>query len=59
MKNAATVFLHLGVDQVGSVRTLSNDSGILIREMQYDSFGTVVADTFPVLTFPLGFAAGW
>ena len=57
-EQAPAVFLHIGVNQVGSVRTLSTDNGMLIKEMQYDSFGTVVADTFPALTFPLGFCGG-
>ncbi|WP_027188386.1 RHS repeat domain-containing protein, partial [Desulfovibrio cuneatus] len=57
-EQAPAVFLHIGVNQVGSVRTLSTDSGILIKEMQYDSFGTVVEDTFVALTFPLGFCGG-
>ena len=53
-----TMFLHIGADQVGSVRTLSTDDGRMVKEISYDSFGNVLRDSFPELSFPLGFANG-
>ena len=52
------LFLHIGADQVGSVRTLSTEDGRMVKEITYDSFGNVLRDSFPQLSFPLGFAGG-
>ena len=53
-----SLFLHIGADQVGSVRTLSTEDGPMVKEITYDSFGNVLRDSFPQLSFPLGFAGG-
>ena len=52
------ITLRIGTDQVGSVRTLSQANGILIKERASDSFGNTTGDTLPQLFFPLGFAGG-
>ncbi|WP_027187877.1 RHS repeat domain-containing protein [Desulfovibrio cuneatus] len=53
-----SLFLHIGADQVGSIRTLSTEDGRMVKEITYDSFGNVLHDSFPELSFPLGFAGG-
>ncbi|WP_034637170.1 RHS repeat domain-containing protein, partial [Desulfovibrio cuneatus] len=53
-----SLFLHIGADQVGSIRTLSTEDGRMVKEITYDSFGNVLRDSFPQLSFPLGFAGG-
>ncbi|WP_027186876.1 RHS repeat domain-containing protein [Desulfovibrio cuneatus] len=53
-----SLFLHIGADQVGSIRTLSTEDGRMVKEITYDSFGNVLRDSFPELSFPLGFAGG-
>ena len=53
-----SLFLNIGADQVGSVRTLSTEDGRMVKEIAYDSFGNRLRDSFPELSFPLGFAGG-
>lgn len=47
-----------GCDQVGTVKLLSRENGSPVKEMTYDSFGTLLSDSLPDLVFPLGFAGG-
>ena len=48
----------LGTDQVGSVRAVFSSTGVLLKRIDYDAFGAVVADSAPAFAFPLGFAGG-
>ena len=50
--------LHIGVDQVDSIRLLATPEGRAVKYVEYDSFGNVTRDSRPVLHFPLGFACG-
>jgi len=50
--------LALGADQVGTVKTVADDTGYLIKELQYDSFGNLLDDSNPRFYLPLGFAGG-
>ena len=50
--------LHIGVDQVDSIRMLATPERRLVKYVEYDSFGNVTRDTRPKLRFPLGFACG-
>ncbi len=49
---------YLGYDQVGSLRTVSDASGNVVKEISYDSFGTILSDSNPAFAVPFGFAGG-
>jgi len=49
---------YLTYDQVGSLRVISNASGNVVKQLDYDSFGNIIADTNPSLAIPFGFAGG-
>ena len=51
----------LGFDQIGSLKLVvlpDANGGKLIKEMAYDSFGTMLNDSNPELFLPVGFASG-
>ncbi|WFS61831.1 RHS repeat-associated core domain-containing protein [Pseudodesulfovibrio thermohalotolerans] len=48
----------LRYDQVGSLRVVADADGNVIKEVLYDPFGGIIADTNPGLRVPLGFAGG-
>ena len=50
--------LFCGRDQVGSLRSLTDARGRLIKEIRYDSFGLRQRDSLPELFVPAGFAGG-
>jgi len=54
--NGATTCLFY--DQVGSLRTVADTSGNVIKEILYDPFGGIIKETNPNLRIPLGFAGG-
>ncbi|WBF66341.1 hypothetical protein LN040_11435 [Desulfovibrio subterraneus] len=52
---------RLGFDQIGSLKLVvlpDANGGKLIKEMAYDSFGTMLNDSNPELFLPVGFASG-
>ncbi|MCI5157458.1 MAG: RHS repeat-associated core domain-containing protein [Candidatus Electrothrix sp. AUS1_2] len=49
---------YLGYDQVGSLRTVADASGNVVKEISYDSFGTILSDSNPAFAVPFGFAGG-
>ncbi|MCI5136554.1 MAG: RHS repeat-associated core domain-containing protein [Candidatus Electrothrix sp. AW2] len=49
---------YLGYDQVGSLRTVADASGSVVKEISYDSFGTILSDSNPAFAVPFGFAGG-
>ncbi|CAK8718667.1 hypothetical protein GCAAIG_08125 [Candidatus Electronema halotolerans] len=49
---------YLGYDQVGSLRTVADATGNVVKEISYDSFGTILSDSNPALAVPFGFAGG-
>ena len=52
------VFYSLAYDQVGSLRLVVDSSGNVVKRVDYDSFGNVVADSELSFQVPLGFAGG-
>jgi len=38
----------LGADQVGSIRAVFDDSGNIVKRIEYDSFGNVFADRIQI-----------
>jgi RHS repeat-associated protein len=49
---------YLSYDQVGSLRLVTDTFGNVVKEIDYDSFGNVLADSDPTFTVPFGFAGG-
>ena len=45
-------------DQVGSLRAVTNASGGVVKTVDYDSFGNVIADSNAAFKTPFGFAGG-
>jgi RHS repeat-associated protein len=52
------VAYYLAYDQVGSLRAVSDAAGTVVKRIDYDSFGNIVADTNPGFAVPFGFAGG-
>jgi len=48
----------IGAHQVGSIRAVFDQAGAVVKTIDYDSFGNVLAETNPGLELPLGFACG-
>jgi RHS repeat-associated protein len=55
-KGAATYYL--AYDQVGSLRAVTDASGNIVKQVEYDSFGNILVDSNPAFTVPFGFAGG-
>ncbi|MGC9966483.1 MAG: RHS repeat-associated core domain-containing protein [Syntrophobacteraceae bacterium] len=49
---------YLSCDQVGSLRTVADTSGNIVKELDYDSFGNVLSDSDPSFAVPFAFAGG-
>jgi|GEM_PF-330433 len=52
----ASYYLHY--DQVGSLRLVTDSMGAVVKRIDYDSFGTILADSNPAFAVPFGFAGG-
>jgi RHS repeat-associated protein len=49
---------YLCYDQAGSLRTVADTLGNIVKELDYDSFGNVLLDSDPTFTVPFAFAGG-
>ena len=49
---------YLLYNQIGSLRAITDSSGNIVKQIDYDSFGSIIADTNPAFTVPFGFAGG-
>jgi len=56
MSDGATYFLL--TDQVGTLRAVADTTGAIVKRIDYDSFGNIIADTNPSFSVPFGFAGG-
>jgi RHS repeat-associated protein len=56
--NGNVLNLCCGMDQVGTLKILTTMGGSLVKEIQRDSFGLRLFDSFPDLFMPIGFAGG-
>ena len=57
MTKGSTTY-YLGYDQVGSLRLVTDSAGNTVKQISYDSFGNILADSAPALAIPFGFAGG-
>jgi RHS repeat-associated protein/uncharacterized repeat protein (TIGR01451 family) len=48
----------LAYDQVGSLRVVSDSSGYVVKQVEYDTFGNIISDSNPAFEIPFGFAGG-
>ena len=53
-----SITYYLAYDQVGSLRMVTDTSGVITKRVDYDSFGSIISDTNPAMTIPFGFAGG-
>jgi RHS repeat-associated protein len=49
---------NLIYDHVGSLRSVADNSGNVVKSIQYDSFGNILEETNPAFYVPIGFAGG-
>lgn len=49
---------YVGTDQVGTPLVVSNASGTVVKQLEYDSFGRRTNDSNPTFELPFGFAGG-
>ncbi len=40
------------------MRTVVNDSGVVVKQIDYDSFGNIISETNQDLKIPFGFVGG-
>jgi RHS repeat-associated protein len=52
------VTYYLVYDQVGSLRVVADSTGSVIKRIDYDSFGNIIAESSEDLKIPFGFAGG-
>ncbi len=57
MNKSGTTY-YLTYDQVGSLRAVADSTGTIIKQIDYDSFGNIIADSDPSFEVPFGFAGG-
>jgi len=49
---------YILTDQLGSPRIVTDRAGNVLREIEYDSYGNIIADSNPTHELPFGFAGG-
>ena len=49
---------YFAYDQVGSLRVVTDSAGNVIKQVDYDAFGNILADSNSAFTVPFGFAGG-
>lgn len=49
---------YLTYDQIGSLRSVTDVSGNVVKRIDYDSFGNITNDTNPGFVLPFGFVGG-
>ena len=47
---------YFAYDQVGSLRLVTASSGSVVKRIDYDSFGNIIADSNEEFAVPFGFA---
>jgi RHS repeat-associated protein len=55
---ASGISQFLLTDQVGTLRVVADSTGTIVKRIDYDSFGNIIADSNPAFTVPFGFAGG-
>jgi len=54
----AGVSYYIATDQIGSPRVVTDAAGVVVKEIEYDSFGKRLTDTNPAFELHIGYAGG-
>jgi len=57
MQRAGAMY-YVATDQVGSPRVVADDSGAVVKVVEYDGFGVRQSDSAPGFDLPIGFGGG-
>ncbi|MDO7653203.1 MAG: hypothetical protein MUQ57_00750, partial [Porticoccus sp.] len=49
---------YIITDQIGTPRFITDETGTLVKKIDYDAYGNVIADTNLAMDIPFGFAGG-
>jgi RHS repeat-associated protein len=49
---------YIITDQIGTPRVITDATGTVVKQIEYDAYGNVINDTNPALDIPFGFAGG-
>ena len=49
---------YLAYDQVGSLRAVMDSTGLIVKQVDYDAFGSIINDSNSGIVVPFGFAGG-
>jgi RHS repeat-associated protein len=49
---------YILTDQIGTPRLITDESGSVVKEMTYDTYGNVIGDSNPNFQIPFGYAGG-
>jgi RHS repeat-associated protein len=49
---------YVGSDHLGTPKVITDNTGNIIRQMEYDSWGVKISDTNPSFDLPVGFSGG-
>jgi RHS repeat-associated protein len=52
------VWYYVATDQVGTPKVVGDATGNIIKTLDYDSYGVLIADSNPGFDLPIGFAGG-
>ena len=57
MNRGGTLY-YIATDQLGTPRVITDSTGTVVKQIEYDSFGKRVSDSHPGFALPIGFAGG-
>ncbi|WP_411748432.1 RHS repeat domain-containing protein [Reinekea sp.] len=49
---------YIITDQIGTPRVITDATGTVVKQIEYDAYGNVINDTNPAMDIPFGFAGG-
>lgn len=49
---------YIVTDQIGTPRIITDETGTVVKQIDYDAYGNVIHDTNPAIDIPFGFAGG-
>jgi len=49
---------YVATDQIGSPKVVTDDSGSVVKQLEFDSYGDFTFDANPDFDLPIGFAGG-
>lgn len=52
------VWYYIAADQVGTPRVITDADGLVVKTMEFDSFGVQLSDSAPGFDLPFGYAGG-